>query len=85
VAVPAGQRSKSQERTIKDARGKVLRRLKRTPSLRKSLDDPDCLADAWSDAVQWAADETGLDITVFPEMGSWSMSDMATEGSLPQD
>jgi hypothetical protein len=80
-----GQRSRSWERTIKDARGKVLRRLKRTPSLRKSLDDPDWIADAWSDAVHWAADETGLDVTVFPETCSWAMSDIATEGWLPQD
>jgi hypothetical protein len=80
-----GQRSRSRERTIKDARDKVLRRLKRTPSLRKSLDDPDRIADAWSDAVQLAAEEIGLDVTVFPETCSWSMIDVATEGWLPQD
>lgn len=80
-----GQRSRSWERTIKDARGKVLRRLRRAPSLRKSLDDPDWIADSWSDAVQWAADETGLDVTVFPETCPWSMGDVATEGWLPQD
>ena len=79
--VQPGQRSRSRERTIKDARGRVLRRLERTPSLRKSLDDPDWITDAWSDAVQWAAVETGLDITVFPETCSWPMSDIATAGS----
>src|SRR5262249_1784541 len=80
-----GQRSRSRERTIRDARGKVLRGLRRTPSLRKSLDDPDWIADSWNDAVHWAAEETGLDVTVFPETCAWSMSDVATEGWLPQD
>jgi hypothetical protein len=80
-----GQRSKSWERTVKDARGRVLRRIKRTPSLRKSLDDPDWIEDAWSDAVQWAAAETVLDVTTFPETCSWSMSDVTTEGWLPRD
>src|SRR5215831_14681719 len=42
-----GHSSKSWERTIKDARGRVLRRLKRTASLWKSLDDPDWIEDAW--------------------------------------
>jgi hypothetical protein len=55
------RRGRSWQRTIREQRNSVARRLRRTPSLAASLTDPDWWADAWGDAVALASSKTGLD------------------------
>jgi hypothetical protein len=75
------RRGNSWKWTIKEQRKKVLRRLKKTPSLKPELADPEWLEGVWADAVVDAIKETGMD--VFPEDCPWTIDDVLTEGWLP--
>ena len=66
-------RGNSWRSTINHQRSRIARALKKTPSLKPLLADPDWIDDAWDDAVAIAAKETaGLDLT-FPEVCPWPM------------
>lgn len=65
-----GYRGSSWEVTIRHQREAIVRRLKRTPSLKASLNDPEWWADAWGDARSDALKETGLNC--FPESCPWA-------------
>jgi hypothetical protein len=67
------RRGASWEATIHTQRNSIERRIRKTPSLKASLNDPDWWADAWDDAVEAASKETGLSYTTFPETCPWSM------------
>jgi hypothetical protein len=67
------RRGTSWEATIHTQRNSIERRIRKTPSLKASLNDPDWWADAWDDAVEAASKETGLSYTTFPETCPWSM------------
>ena len=69
------------ERTIKEQRRGVRRRLERTPSLKAMLADDAWWADVWSDAVAHAASKTGLG--GFPEACPWSDAEVLDDGWLP--
>ena len=75
------RRGGSWERTMREQRKQVLRKLKEVPSLRPLLDDPEWVEGAWGDAVTLAIGGTGLD--AFPEACPWSLSDVLTDGWLP--
>jgi hypothetical protein len=64
-------RGNSWRRTIMDQREGIARRLKKTPSLKASLEDTDWWADAWQDARQQASRETGIGYDAFPEALPW--------------
>ncbi len=64
-------RGSSWESTIHTQRNNIDRRIRKTPSLKASLDDPDWWADAWDDAVEAASKETGMAYTCFPELCPW--------------
>jgi hypothetical protein len=70
--------------TIKTQRERVKRRLKQTPSLKQCLDDPDWQADAWDDARDSAAQETGIAYDKFPDQCLWIMEDILSDDWLPQ-
>jgi hypothetical protein len=55
-----GRRGHSWLTTIRVQRNGIERRLRRTPSLRRCLADPDWWADAWDDALDTATRETGI-------------------------
>ena len=74
------RRGSSWERTIKVQRTQVIRCLKKTPSLKSSLQDQDWLDSTWDDAITQATNETGIELTVFPESCPW-----ASEQILDQD
>ena len=76
-------RSTSWQNTTREQRKQVLRRLKRTPSLRPELEDPDFVGDVWSDARLAAAQETGLDIARFPPAATWTLSEVLREDWTP--
>lgn len=54
------RRGASWETTIRTQRTSIERRLRRTPSLVASLNDPDWWAYAWDDALDAATRETGI-------------------------
>ncbi len=72
-------RSPSWRSTIHEQRKQVLRRLKRTPSLRPELENPDFVEDVWSDARLAAARETGIDIARFPPKPVFPLPDVLRE------
>ena len=65
-----GRRTKSWQRTIKVQRDGLARRLEKTPSLKASIHEAEWLAEAWSDALAIAIEETGLD--AFPDDCPWT-------------
>lgn len=67
----------SRDRTIREQRKQVLRRLKRTPSLRPLLSDPEWGEGVWGDAVTLAISETGLD--AFPDACPWNLPDVLAD------
>ena len=75
------RRGASWERTMREQRKQVLRKLKETPSLGPLLSDPDWVEGAWGDAVTLAVSETGLD--AFPEACPWPLADVLADGWLP--
>jgi len=58
--------------TIRTQRNGIARRLRRKPSLANSLNDPDCWADAWDDALAAATRETG--IADLPQTCPWDQT-----------
>ena len=75
------RRGASWESTIRTQREAIARRLKRTPSLKHTLADPDWFTDAWSDGRDLAVNETGL--STLPQECPWSLDNMLTVDWLP--
>lgn len=77
------RRGRSWEQTIKAQRIAIAKRLKRTPSLKYKLQDPDWAMweEAWNDALALALKETGL--SDFPSDMPWSEADVLTDGWFP--
>jgi hypothetical protein len=75
------RRGSSWQRTIREQRNSIARRLRRTPSLAGSLTDPDWWADAWGDAVAIATAETRLD--TFPDACPWDLTEIQNPNWLP--
>ena len=76
-------RSGSWQNTIREQRKQVLRRLKRTPSLRPELENPDFVEYVWGDARLAAARETGIDIARFPPESTWPFPEVLREDWTP--
>jgi hypothetical protein len=76
-----GARSAGWKGTIKEQRKRIVRRLRRTPSLRYALSDTDSLADIWSEAIEIAQRDTGL--LVFPDDWIWTIEQVLDEQFLP--
>ena len=74
-------RGTSWERTLREQRKQVLRKLKETPSLGPLLGDLEWGEGVWGDAVTLAIGETGLDS--FPEACPWSLADVLADNWLP--
>jgi len=76
------RQSSSWQRTIKEQRKAINRRLKKTPSLKVSVNDLEWLEDAWGDAISITINETGM--SNFPESCPWLTEDILSENWLPQ-
>jgi hypothetical protein len=76
-------RCASWESAIHAQRNSIDRRIRKTPSLKISLSDPDWWADAWGDAVVEASKETGLKYTSFPETCPWSADQVMNQVLFP--
>ncbi|MGD9731011.1 MAG: DUF29 domain-containing protein [Desulfamplus sp.] len=79
---PARQGS-SWEKTIKEQRKSIIRRLNNTPSLKKSLTDDEWLADVWLDARLAAEKETRINFDKFPDECPWEIYNILEESWLP--
>ena len=77
------RRGRSWELTLKEQRKQIARRLKKTPSLKADLNDPEWFEGVYGDAIVKAMRETGLDC--FPEVCPWTLEDILMEGWLPHD
>jgi hypothetical protein len=75
------RQSGSWQRTIKEQRKAIARRLKNTPSLKVSTNDSEWLEDAWGDAISITINETGTDS--FPESCPWTIENILSENWLP--
>lgn len=69
--------------TIEEQRSGIARRLKKTPSLKASLNDPDWWLDAWQDGVHGAVRETRLERATFPASCPWVVSQILDDDWLP--
>jgi hypothetical protein len=76
------RRGSSWQRTIREQRNSIARRLRRTPSLATTLTDPDGWADAWGDAIAIAATETGH--VTFPDACPWDLTEIQDSNWLPE-
>ena len=65
------RRNRSWALTIKAQRRQSQRRLRKTPSLRPMLTDPEWISEIWGDGVLAAMKETGLED--FPETCPWDL------------
>ena len=68
------RRSASWERTLREQRKRVFRKLREVPSLRPLLTDPEWTEDVWGDAVTEAIRDTNPD--VYPETCPWPLTDV---------
>ncbi|WP_426207744.1 DUF29 domain-containing protein [Massilia sp. TWP1-3-3] len=69
-----GLRGKRWRSTMTVQRRLIARRLRKAPSLRRSLSDEEWLEDAWDDAIGLAIGETGLH--EFPDEPIWRLTDI---------
>ncbi len=77
------RRSKSWERILKEQRKALAFHLKKVPSLKPRLKDPDWLGAIWSDAVTIAIQETAL--SDFPEQCPWTISEILDLDWFPSE
>lgn len=73
----------SWQATLKSQRERIRHRLKKTPSLKTCLEDDEWWADAWADARDLAAKETGIAYDQFPEQCPWSSENILSEQWFP--
>jgi hypothetical protein len=62
-------------RTIRGQRKSITRCLKKHPSLKPNLSDPDWWEDVWVDATRQAENETGI-LDTFPDACPWSVDEI---------
>ena len=75
------RQSGSWQRTIKEQRKAIARRLKKTPSLNALTHDSEWIEDAWGDAVLIAINETRMGS--FPESCPWAIENILSDDWLP--
>ena len=76
-------RGRSWERTIKELRTMIMRRLSKTPSLKPELENPDFWSESWADAARMAENETGM-LNVFPESCPWDFAQIMNPEFWPE-
>nr|WP_194374842.1 DUF29 domain-containing protein [Thiospirillum jenense] len=80
-AYQSERRGASWESTIRTQRSAIARRLRRIPSLKHTLSDPDWFADAWNDGRDLAVRETGL--TALPMECPWPLENILKTNWFP--
>lgn len=77
-----GFEGKSWRNTIIGQRFRIARRLRKTPSLKASLEET--IEEAYLDAVELASKETGLSIELFPQQCPYSIKQIQDEAFYPE-
>ena len=78
------RRSKSRENTILHQRGRIARRVAKTPGLQATLREPEWQLDAWLDGAEQAEQETGLDRGRFGATCPWPMERVLAADFWPE-
>lgn len=78
------RRGNSWEATIRTQRTNILRRIKKTPSLKYSLSDTEWWDGVWDDALALAAQETQFALNVFPASCPWDFTTITNDEFWPQ-
>lgn len=73
----------SWRRTIIEQRKRIAVRIKKTPSLKADLQDPEWWPSVWADALDIATRETGLWYEAFPETCLWSVDQIMDQEFWP--
>jgi hypothetical protein len=76
------RRGQSWRRSIRVPRQRIQRIIRRNPSLRPKL--PELIAEAYPDARDNAADETGLALQTFPERCPWTVAQVLERDFWPE-
>jgi hypothetical protein len=79
-----GRRCDSWQNTIREQRSMLRLLIKDSPSLKSTLADAEWSADIWENAIASAADETGLDVKIFPETSLWPTEQVLLHGFFPK-
>jgi len=77
------RRGPSWRHTINHQRARIAIRLRKTPSLKSTLGDPDWREEMWLDAIAQAAKETGFDEAAFPETCVWDLNETLSADFWP--
>jgi hypothetical protein len=75
-------RGNSWRLSIKERRVKIIRHLRKNPSLKAMLDET--ITDSYGDALIGAERETGLPETTFPTTCPWTFAEMIDEAFWPE-
>jgi hypothetical protein len=75
------RRGVSWEKTIRDQRQRIAKLLRKMPSLRHLLDDPEWNDEVWADALSMAILQAGL--TTLPKARAWSLEQVLALDYLP--
>ncbi|CRY24988.1 TPA: DUF29 domain-containing protein [Yersinia enterocolitica] len=81
-AFQPSHRGRSWQLTIAEQRRKVARRLSKSPSLKRELDE--MTTDAYGDAILSAARETGMDEKAFPKSCPWTFNQIMDSDFYPE-
>ncbi len=76
------RRGQSWRRSIRVPRQRIARLIRRNPKLRHELSG--FIAEAYPDACENAADETGLTLNSFPEHCHWTISQLLDKDFWPE-
>jgi hypothetical protein len=79
----AEQRSTSWQSTINEQRRQLFFLLKEMPSLKSSFDD--AITEIYSDALEWASDETKLPENTFPSECPYSKEQLLDKNFYPNN
>ena len=79
----AERRGNSWEATIRTQRANIVRRIKKTPSLKSSLADKDWWDGVWDDALALAVNETQFPLAVFPASCPWDFAAIISDEFWP--
>jgi hypothetical protein len=78
-------RGSSWQNTIRGQRNMVAKRIKKTPSLKHTLQDSEWWDDAWFDATTQASKETGIDAIKFTESCPWTPEQILDQAFFPEN
>lgn len=79
----SGFRGASWEATIKGQRRSIELHVRKVPSLKAKLNDPEWWEDVWTDALVLAYKETGL--SWLPEVCPWTVEEVRNPDFWPKD